>query len=300
MGHVLTLVSSDPKKPLTEKHFKRLAHILGHYNIDFSSDIIWLKKKKAAEAGIPINASSVLIAHIADELAKDRIDFFITKNENRQKKLLLADMDSTIASTETLDELAAYVGIKDQVSEITARAMNGELDFHNALRERVGLLKGLEETALQATLSETELNPGAIEFVKTMRENGATCVLVSGGFTHFTSAIGAQCDFHHNHGNTLEIMNNKLTGNVVEPILDKHAKVDFLNQYIEELGITYEDCLTIGDGANDLPMLKKAGLGIGYHAKPSVREELTNNIRYGDLTAALYAQGINEKHFVKP
>ena len=298
MSHVLTLVASNTQRPVTETHFSAIANIIAHYNIKFTSDVVWLDKGKAAEAGLSDGGQSALVSHLTDELEKDQIDFFITKNENRQKRLLLADMDSTIASTETLDELAAYVGIKDKVSAITARAMNGEIDFHSALRERVALLSGLNTTALSATLQETALNSGAEVFTQTMRAHGATCVLVSGGFTFFTGAIGDQCGFHHHHGNILEIEKDSLTGNVIDPILDKHAKVDFLNHYIKELGLTYDECLTIGDGANDLPMLKKAGLGIGYHAKASVQAELTNNILYGDLTTALYAQGLSRKHFV--
>ncbi len=298
MTHVLTLVSSLPHKPVTEKHFKEIAGIVDFYNISFSSKLVWLKKNKAAEVGLSGGAQNSLINHLRETLADDHIDFFVTKNDKRQKKLILADMDSTIASTETLDELADYAGIKDKISEITARAMNGELDFHQALNERVGLLEGLKTTALTATLKETKLNPGAETFVSTMRSNGAVCVLVSGGFTFFTSAIGNQCGFNYNHGNTLEIKNEALTGKVIPPILDKFAKVTFLEQYIEDLELTPQDCLTIGDGANDLPMLKMADLGIGYRPKDAVKEEIGNCILYGDLTTALYAQGITPENFV--
>ncbi len=299
MSYVLTLVASTTNAALTDKHFKDIAYIIGHYNLKFTSKLIWLDKNKAAEVAISDKAQSSLISHLRETLEKDRIDFFITKNENRQKKLLLADMDSTIAQGETLDELAKYAGIKDKIAEITARAMEGELDFHDALRERISLLKGLETTALNATLTETKTNEGAETFIKTMRKNGATCVLVSGGFTFFTEALAKQCDFNFNYGNTLEIEDDKLTGKVIEPILDKHAKVEILEKYIKELDITADDCLTIGDGANDLPMLKMADLGMGYHPKEAVKSNINNCILYGDLTAALYAQGISSKYFEK-
>ncbi len=297
MTHVLTLVASLPHKPVTEKHFQTIVKIIDFYNLKFTSKMAWLDKNKAAEVGLSGSAQNALIKHLRETLEDDQIDFFITKNENRQKKLLLADMDSTIASTETLDELAEYAGIKDKIAEITARAMNGELDFHDALRERVGLLKGLKRTALDATLQETTLNPGAETFVQTMRKNGAACVLVSGGFTFFTNAIAQQCGFGFNHGNRLEIEQDVLTGNVIPPILDKFAKVEFLEHYMKDLSLKTDDCLTIGDGANDLPMLKMAELGIGYHPKETVKSEMGNCILYGDLTAALYAQGLSSKNF---
>ena len=297
MSYILTLVSSTKTSPLTEKHFSEIAKIIDHYNLKFSSNLVWLDKDKAAEVSMPDKAQSALVSHIRETLEKDRIDFFVTRNEKRQKKLLLADMDSTIAAGETLDDLANYAGIKDQVSEITARAMNGELDFHEALRERVSLLAGLNTTALTATLDETDLNPGAETFVQTMRKSGAACVLVSGGFTFFTEAIAERCGFSFNHGNTLDIKGDALTGKVVDPILDKFAKVDFLEHYMKDFDLTADDCLTIGDGANDLPMLKMAGLGIGYHPKETVKSELANCILYGDLTTALYAQGLSSDHF---
>ncbi len=296
MNYILTLVASSGMQPLTEQHFKEIAYVIEHYNIKFTSKIIWLDKKIAAEVAISGKAQSSLIAHLRETLANDRIDFFVTKNENRKKKLLLADMDSTIATSETLDELAQYAGIKDQVAEITIRAMEGKLDFHEALKERVGLLKGLKITALFATLEETKLSLGAKTFVDTMRKTGSTCVLVSGGFTFFTDAIATQCGFNFNHGNELEIAGDALSGRVIPPILDKFSKLELLENYIKDLDLTNDDCLTIGDGANDLPMLKAAGLGIGYHPKDTVKSEIANCILYGNLTAALYAQGYSNRN----
>lgn len=297
MSYVLTLVASTQESPVTEKHFKAVGAVLEHYNVRFTGKMVWLDKDKAADIGVSNTFQFALVAHIREILADDRIDFFVNSEENRQKKLLLADMDSTIVTSETLDELAEYAGIKDKVAQITARAMNGELDFHAALRERVGLLKGLSVTALAATLEETKLSEGADVFVNTMRAHGATCVLVSGGFTFFTQKIANICGFQFNHGNILEIAQDKLTGGVTPPILDKFSKVSFLKQYMQELDLAPENCLAIGDGANDVPMLKLAGLGIGYHPKPAVAQEVANAILYGDLTAALYAQGYTSKNF---
>ncbi len=297
MSFVLTLVASQKKKLLKDKHFKNLEEILAHYNLNYTSKTVWLSKNKAGERGITAGAQTSLVAHLRDALAQDQIDFFITPNENRQKKLLLADMDSTIVESETLDEMAEHAGLKDQIAEITMRAMNGDLDFHDAIRERVSLLKDLSSDAVKKTIKQTRLNPGAKTFVQTMKKAESLCVLVSGGFTAFTEDIALQCGFNYHHGNTLEIEDEKLTGQVHDPILDKHAKVNFLQNYCAELKITPEDCLTIGDGANDLPMLKMAGLGIGYHPKDAVKSEMHNCILYGDLTAALYAQGYSQDFF---
>ena len=225
-------------------------------------------------------------------LEADKIDVFISRPEHRQKKLLIADMDSTIVEGETLDDLATFAGLHDEISAITARAMNGELDFEAAIKARVSLLKGLPEDTLEQALSQTRLNPGAQALVRVMKDNGATCVLVSGGFTVFTGPIAQRVGFDHHHGNHLVVEQGALTGAVQEPILDKHAKVRFLDHYLGTLGLSAEQAMGIGDGANDLPMLQKAGLGIGYKPKPVVAEALENVILHGDLSAAVYAQGL--------
>lgn len=225
--------------------------------------------------------------HLRKELSPHRIDVFQTKKRDTSYRLLIADMDSTIVKGETLDDLAAFAGIKEKIAAITARAMNGELDFEAALNERVGLLKGLPQDALDKTVAEVCLNSGALAFIRGLKEQGIYCVLVSGGFTVFTGDVAARCGFDAHHGNTLELAGGVLTGCVIPPILDKHAKVAFMEQYREQLGIEAADVIAIGDGANDLPMLQKAGLGIGYYAKSNVAAHLENVIQHGDLQTAL-------------
>lgn len=297
MSYVLTLVSSHPDKPLSDRHIKDAVEIISEYDISQTCEPVWLSLDKAVDIGITEKPSAQLTAHFLDLFAKYEIDFFMTNADRRAKKLLVADMDSTIVSGETLDDLAEFAGIKDKVAAITQLAMEGKLDFRSALKERVGLLKGLSEEALTKTLVRIVINPGAKTLIKTMKKHGAKCVLVSGGFTYFTSAIGDRVGFDHNHGNELEIDRGKLTGKVFDPVLDKFAKVDFLKKYCTKLKIKEDDALTIGDGANDIPMLKAAGLGIGFHPKGTVKTQIDNLILYGDLTAALYAQGYSDQHF---
>lgn len=299
MSHVLTFVASAKKKPVSKKHIKEACKIMSFYDMEAKPDAIWLAKDKAADLHIPASPGGVLLEHLRDMLNEDRIDLFITQEQNRRKKLLLADMDSTIVTGETLDELAEYAGIKDKIAAITALAMEGKLDFTAALNERVSLLKGLSTKALEETLERTQLSPGAKAFVGTMKAHGALCVLVSGGFTFFTRAIAIQAGFEFQHGNILEVENENLTGRVIPPILDKFAKVEFLENYCRNNNLNLEDALTIGDGANDIPMLKKAGLGIGYRPKAVVEKEVTNFIRHGDLSAALYAQGYTAKNILE-
>lgn len=230
----------------------------------------------------------------------DTVDVFVQPLAHRRKKLLISDMDSTIIQQECIDELAEEVGLKDKVSHITERAMNGELDFKDALRERVALLKGLEVTALERVYAQRiQLMPGAKELVATMRAHGARALLVSGGFTYFTGKVREAVGFDEDHANILNIAADALDGTVAEPILDKESKLVSLKESASALGIGLEETLAIGDGANDLPMLQAAGLGIAYHAKPVVRAAAKASIAYGDLTAALYAQGYKKEEWAR-
>lgn len=282
MSFILTLVASSPENPLTSAHY-------GSFGAPE-----WLRMDYAADFAIDEKPD---LPALRAALADDKIDIFVTAAQERRKKLLLADMDSTIVGEETLDELAGHAGIKEKIAEITTRAMRGDLDFHDALKERVGLLNGLDAKMLDKTLDETTINPGAKTLVQTMKAHGAICVLVSGGFTFFTAAIAKMIGFDFHHGNQLDIAQGKLTGKVIPPILDKDSKLDFLQHYAAKKACALSDAMTIGDGANDLPMLKAAGFGVGYHAKPLVVEALDNQIIHGDLTAALYAQGYKHSDF---
>ncbi len=248
----------------------------------FDEELAETKQDSLCVFKISACPQDALMAEIRQVLFSERVDV-LSIPKDYKPKLLMADMDSTIVTGETLDELAEFAGVKDKVADITARAMNGEVDFKDALRERVALLEGLSETALSDTLEKAELSSGAKDLISSLKENGVLCVLVSGGFTYFTSAIAEQAGFDFHHGNRLEIKDGVLTGQVIEPILDRNAKVAFMDRHCTDLGISFADCLAIGDGANDLPMLLEAGVGIGYRAKPAVASQLLNVIQHISL-----------------
>ena len=236
---------------------------------------------------------------VAAALAGHAIDACVQPAGVRRKRLLVADMDSTIINVECLDELADFAGVKAQVSAITERAMRGELAFEGALRERVAMLKGLPLSALDATYAErVRLNPGARTLVATMAANGARCVLVSGGFTYFTSRVAAAAGFHADRANTLGEGEDGLTGLVGEPILGREAKLAALREEAAALGVALDQTLAIGDGANDLAMIEAAGLGVAYRAKPIVAAQADAKVDHADLTALLYFQGYRTDEFV--
>lgn len=231
-------------------------------------------------------------------LAGRRIDVCVQPAEGRRKRLLIADMDSTIINVECLDELADFAGVKEAVSAITERAMAGELAFEGALRERVAMLKGLGLDALQRCYDErVRLNPGAETLVRTMAAHGARCVLVSGGFTFFTGRVATAAGFHDNRANTLTEDGALLAGLVGEPILGREAKLAALNEEVAALGVTPAEALAVGDGANDLAMIEAAGLGVAYRAKPVVAAQADARVDHADLTALLYFQGYRREEF---
>ena len=260
-------------------------------------DVLWLAPDLAAE--FPLQTMPDNQWDVWADLQAQGVDLVIQSAEGRRKKMLLADMDSTMIQQECIDELADVAGVGDRVKDITARAMNGELDFEAALRERVGLLRDLPESVIAEVLeTRITLMPGGPALLATMKANGAYAALVSGGFTAFTSAIAARIGFDENRANTLLSENGTLTGAVGTPILGQQAKVDALEQITARLNIDESDVLAVGDGANDLGMLHRAGTGVALHAKPAVAAQCDICINFGDLTALLYLQGYRQDDFV--
>lgn len=296
MPSCLTLIAAEPDL-LTQAHLDAARMSLATCGADFGLPD-WLEEGRAVDLPYVGPVPEAVIGPARQALAGMPVDLVAQKVEGRRKQLLLADMDSTIVTSETLDELAAFCGLKDKVAAITARAMNGEIDFHDALRERVAMLEGLPVSALEEAYQDVELTGGAEVLVRTMRQNGAHCVLVSGGFKFFTSRVAARCGFHEDRANDFIIEGRRLTGEVVEPILDKHTKLETLNHETARLGIEARLALTVGDGANDLPMLMAAGLGIAFHAKPVVAASANHRLDHADLTGLLYAQGYHRDEFV--
>lgn len=247
----------------------------------------------------PTEAAALLAAVRADLDAFPLDVNLVADDTHRRKRLLLADMDSTIIGQECIDEIAQFAGVGPRVVEITERAMRGELDFEAALSERVALLKDLPEATLERVATERlSITPGARELVATMRHHGAYCVLVSGGFTFFTSRIAAAVGFDENRANTLEIAAGRLTGRPKLPILGRQAKRDALVELSDKLKIPREATLAVGDGANDLAMIEAAGLGVAFHAKPLVNAASDAQVTHGDLTDLLFLQGYHGEEVV--
>ncbi|MEO9651204.1 MAG: phosphoserine phosphatase SerB [Roseobacter sp.] len=261
------------------------------------SETVWLCQDSAAEFEMPTLPENRW--EVWDELQRLSVDLVFQPTQGRRKKVLLADMDSTMIQQECIDELADEAGVGALVKGITARAMNGELDFNEALTERVGLLKGLPVDTIEKVLKERiTLMPGGPTLLRTMKSQGAFAALVSGGFTAFTTAIATRLGFDENRANTLLEDKGLLTGFPGVPILGQQAKVEALNDITQRLGLTTSDVIAVGDGANDLGMLKLAGSGVALHAKPAVAAQCDIRINHGDLTALLYLQGYAKTDFV--
>ena len=288
---VVTLITTPHKRKLEAALVDSLRNAWG------GADANWLAIDEAANFAItkvPDNQWDVWAA-----LQAEGVDLVIQPYSNLRKKMLLADMDSTMIQQECIDELADEAGVGARVADITARAMNGELDFEEALIERVGLLKDLPESMIAQVIAQRiTYMPGGRELVSTMKAHGAYAALVSGGFTAFTAKVSAELGFDENRANTLHIADGKLTGEVGRPILGKAAKVQALEEITTRLGITDADVLAVGDGANDLGMLTLAGTGVALHAKPAVQAQCNVRINHGDLTALLYLQGYARNEFV--
>lgn len=294
MAFVATLVANPSNPVLTPSLAEKAADQVQ------AAGLYWLADGIACDIALR-DGSDVQAARdtILAVIGNEPIDLAVQEAETRRKKLLIADMDSTMIGQECIDELAAEVGLKDKVATITARAMNGEIAFEPALRERVALLKGLPVSVIDDVIEKRiTLTPGGRELIATMKAKGYYTALVSGGFTVFTSRIAATLGFDENRANLLIDADGKLTGAVAEPILGKQAKVDALIDICERLGISPEEAMAVGDGANDLGMLHLSGAGVALHAKPAVAAEAKIRIDHGDLTALLYLQGYRKSDFV--
>ncbi len=293
MSHVLCITSRPDRPVIDETLVERLRDIVkGGAPVELCKGVAYDIACEGRIGPAPLEQ----ISGIAREA---KIDANLVPTKDRRKKLLIADMDSTIIEQECIDELADYAGKRTEISEITERAMRGEIDFEAALKARVAMLKGLPVSALEATFRDRiTLTPGAKTLVATMNRLDAVTALVSGGFTFFTSRVAAATGFQTAQANSLVIENDALTGEVAEPILGRSAKQAALERLCAENGLALSDTLAVGDGANDLSMLGRAGLGVAFHAKPAVAEAAHARINHGDLTALLYLQGIPQAEFV--
>jgi phosphoserine phosphatase len=291
---VATLIANPLNAPLSEATVDRAAQALNGIErrrwLDegVAADLVFTGDLKARRAALE------------GALAQEPIDIIVQPLAHRRKRLLVADMDSTLIGQECIDELADVVGVGVRVAAITERAMRGEVAFAPALRERVALLAGLPETVIGEVLKERiTLNPGARTLVQTMRANGAYVAIVSGGFRQFTGAIRERLGADEDRANAFIIEGGKLTGKVIEPILGQDAKLAALKEIAAAMGLTLGDTLAVGDGANDLPMLQAAGLGVAYRAKPKVAAAADARVEHTDLAALLYAQGFARTDFVE-
>jgi phosphoserine phosphatase len=295
MTHVATLVCNPGAPALEDAMLARVCGILP------GAEARWLAPGIAADVCFEPDAlvdAKILAEQLRPTLAARPVDVVVQPLAHRRKRLLVADMDSTMIDQECIDELADKVGLKPRIAAITERAMRGEIAFEPALRERVALLQGLPLAVVDEVLAERiRVTPGAVPLVRTMRAHGAYTCLVSGGFTLFTDRVAAMIGFHENRANRLIVEAGRIAG-VAEPILGRDAKLAALVDLAEKLGLPRDATLAAGDGANDLAMLAAAGLGVAYRAKPKVAAGAHARIDHGDLTALLYVQGYRREEFV--
>ena len=289
------VLTCDPAQPIiTSQHANAIREETG------GDAVSWLADGGACgiECAATPDETTAILAGLRQKYADTALDINCISADNRRKKLLVADMESTIIEQECLDELADLINIRPQIADITERAMRGEIEFEPALRERVALLTGLPEQTLQQIYDErVTLMPGAAVLIATMRAHGAVCALVSGGFSFYAEKVATALSFDHWRSNTLDITQGKLAGTVGMPILGRDAKAAFLAEWTQELKLDMSQTMAVGDGSNDLAMLAKAGAGVAFRAKPLVAEAAAFRITHGDLTGLLYLQGYPQTAF---
>lgn len=301
MENVLTLIGNPAGPPLREAVVDVAGAALYETGAEAVDQPAWLATGQVCDIGFDGVSPEVGYEAVHQYLQDEPFDIVAQSKAYRRKKLLVADMDSTIIAIECINELADYAGRRDEVAGITERAMRGEIDFSQSLHERAAMLAGLGKDLLETAFSERlTLNDGARELVLTMRANGAYTALVSGGFTFFTARVRDLVGFDEDQANELIMKGDTLTGAVAEPILDPRAKLAALQRLTRETGIREEESLAVGDGANDIPMIQAAGMGVAYHAKPLVAAAAKAHINHGDLTALLYIQGYTNDEIVRP
>jgi phosphoserine phosphatase len=288
MSFIVILAAAAKAGPFTQAEASRAMEFCGGQHLN------WLAPNEACEFIVKTPPDLEQLKFILNHKATDVL---VTKFRGRRKALLVADMDSTIVTTETLDDLAEVAGLGPKIAAITARSMNGEIDFAAALTDRVAMLKGLPLSVLERTWQTISYTPGARTLVATMRAHNATCALVSGGFTYFSARVAAELGFDIHRANTLLDNGSELTGEVQKPILDRNAKLATLTELAEKRGIKIAATLATGDGANDMAMLGAAGLGVAYRPKPVVAEKIRNRIEHTDLRSLLFAQGFPASAF---
>jgi phosphoserine phosphatase len=294
-AYVLTLIGNADSAPLDFAHIEQALQCL-----ELAGDTDWLAEHEACDvfidSGLSAGAITKKVRHV---LSGCSIDVICTPVQGRRKKLLISDMDSTIIDQECINELADSMGLGPQISEITAAVIQGEIGFSEALRKRLSLMKGMQIEVLENVYEQRiTLKPGARTLVQTMSHHGAFCILVSGGFTYFTSRVAARLGFHDHQGNELIFKDGTLTGKVQNPILGRSAKLNTLMALCEEKSLASTDVLAVGDGANDGKMIEAAGLGVAFHDTGSLKKQSNARIEHGDLTALLYIQGFRKSEFV--
>ena len=290
MQYVLTVIGDPGSRPLTAALVDAARRAIDSSR-SRAGGVDWLAEGIACDLPFEGNEPTITQALVREAVGPAPLDLAIQQAERRRKRLLVADMESTIIGQEMLDELAAVAGIHEEVAEITALAMAGELNFEAALRERVALLAGMSSDVLDTVAARITLNPGAQALVATMHADGAYCALVSGGFTCFTAPVREACGFDEARANCLEVAEGRITGKVPDPVLGRAAKLKALEELAAARGLVPFDACAVGDGANDLDMLGAAGLGVAYYGKPKVRAAAHYRVDHGDLTALLYMQG---------